>query len=210
MFTHNRPGKGNANRAHTQSDQQGGRTAGKVWSLRLPCLQMKIATGEVRSSTVLKWSVWEPLLEQEMMGWQRNPIVSCSGKIQNGPPFWCRLTQVVLEKRPLNGCTSRSTARVVHICHITVPTTNEKDTAVSTTEPHRTAVNCDMPACKCCQWSLTQTWRTGTPPPPCDNILRTIRQIASYTDKHRQSLNDLFFQDSLGKPAPETLNQSEF
>jgi len=26
------------------------------------------------------------------------PIISCSGKIQNGLPFWCRLTQVVLEK----------------------------------------------------------------------------------------------------------------
>jgi len=24
------------------------------------------------------------------------------GKIQNGLPFWCQLTQVVLEKRPLN------------------------------------------------------------------------------------------------------------
>jgi len=34
------------------------------------------------------------------------PIISCSSKIQNGLPFWCRLTQVVLEKRPLNGCSS--------------------------------------------------------------------------------------------------------
>jgi len=25
-------------------------------------------------------------------------------KIKNGLPFWCRLTQVVLEKRPLNTC----------------------------------------------------------------------------------------------------------
>jgi len=30
--------------------------------------------------------------------------VSCSSKIQIGLPFWYRLTQVVLEKRPLNGC----------------------------------------------------------------------------------------------------------
>ena len=29
---------------------------------------------------------------------------SCSSKIQNGLPFWCWLTQVVLEKKPLNGC----------------------------------------------------------------------------------------------------------
>jgi len=32
------------------------------------------------------------------------PIVSCFIKIQNGLPFWCQLTQVVLEKRPLNVC----------------------------------------------------------------------------------------------------------
>ena len=31
-------------------------------------------------------------------------IISCFGKIQNGLPFWCWLTQVVLEKRPLNVC----------------------------------------------------------------------------------------------------------
>jgi len=35
-----------------------------------------------------------------------HPIISCSSKIQNGLPFWCRLTRVVLEKRPLNGCSS--------------------------------------------------------------------------------------------------------
>jgi len=33
-----------------------------------------------------------------------HPIIPCSSKIQNGLPFWCRLTQVVLEKRPLNRC----------------------------------------------------------------------------------------------------------
>jgi len=33
-----------------------------------------------------------------------HPIISCSSKIQNGLPFWYRLIQVVLEKRPLNGC----------------------------------------------------------------------------------------------------------
>ena len=35
-----------------------------------------------------------------------HPIISCSSKIQNGLPFWCRLTQFVLEKRPLNRCSS--------------------------------------------------------------------------------------------------------
>jgi len=29
-------------------------------------------------------------------------------KIEDGLPFWCRLTQVVLDKRPLNGCSIRS------------------------------------------------------------------------------------------------------
>jgi len=32
-----------------------------------------------------------------------HPNISCCSKIQNGVPFWYRLTQVVLEKRPLNG-----------------------------------------------------------------------------------------------------------
>jgi len=27
-----------------------------------------------------------------------HPTISCSSKIQNGLPFWCRLTQIVLEK----------------------------------------------------------------------------------------------------------------
>jgi len=36
------------------------------------------------------------------------PIISCSSKIQNGLPFCCRLTQVVLEKRPLSGYNSSS------------------------------------------------------------------------------------------------------
>jgi len=33
-----------------------------------------------------------------------HPIISCCGKIQNGLSFWCWFSQVVLEKRPLNGC----------------------------------------------------------------------------------------------------------
>jgi len=44
--------------------------------------------------------------------WSRSchchPIISCSSKIQNGLPFYCRLTQVVLEQRLLNGCSSSS------------------------------------------------------------------------------------------------------
>ena len=39
-------------------------------------------------------------------------IISFSSKIQNDLPFWCQLTQVVLEKRPLNGCSSSVVAYI--------------------------------------------------------------------------------------------------
>jgi len=39
-----------------------------------------------------------------------HPIISCSSKIQNGLPFWCRLARVVVEKRPLSGCSSSSSS----------------------------------------------------------------------------------------------------
>jgi len=35
-------------------------------------------------------------------------IISCYSKIQNGLPFWCQLTQVFLEIRPLNGYSTSS------------------------------------------------------------------------------------------------------
>jgi len=34
----------------------------------------------------------------------QKPVISCLFYIQTGFPFWYRLTQVVLEKRLLNGC----------------------------------------------------------------------------------------------------------
>ena len=40
------------------------------------------------------------------------PIISCSSKIQNSLPFCCQFTQVVLEKRLLNGCSSSSSWRL--------------------------------------------------------------------------------------------------
>jgi len=40
-----------------------------------------------------------------------HPIISCSSKIQNGLPFWCRLTQVVLEK----GCQTDVVVVVNHV-----------------------------------------------------------------------------------------------
>jgi len=46
------------------------------------------------------------------------PLISCSSKIQNGLPFWCRLTQVVLEKRLLNGCSSSSSFTAKLCCNV--------------------------------------------------------------------------------------------
>jgi len=46
---------------------------------------------------------------------QCHPIICCSSKIQNGLSSWCRLTKVVLEKRPLYGCCVVSTKFVEEI-----------------------------------------------------------------------------------------------
>ena len=43
-----------------------------------------------------------------------HPIVSCSSKINNGLPFWHQLTQVVLEKRLLNGFSSSSSWMIMN------------------------------------------------------------------------------------------------
>jgi len=69
------------------------------------------------SGEVLAWlSVWSEV--QMVCIWSSwchcHPIISCSSKIQNGLLFWCRLTRVVLEKRPLNGCSSGSSTAVCH------------------------------------------------------------------------------------------------
>jgi len=40
----------------------------------------------------------------------QKPIISCLIKSRLVLPFWYRLTQVVLEKRPLNGCSSSSSS----------------------------------------------------------------------------------------------------
>jgi len=41
------------------------------------------------------------------------PVISGFSKIQNGLPFWCRLTQAVLEKRPLNVCVLKKQLQTV-------------------------------------------------------------------------------------------------
>ena len=54
-------------------------------------------------------------------GWcHRHPIISCFIKIQNGLPFWCWLTQVVLEQRPLNGCTGSVLCREISTPPLTI------------------------------------------------------------------------------------------
>jgi len=61
------------------------------------------------SGEVLAWlSVWSKVQNDLHMvqPMPPPPIASYSSKIQNGLPFWCQLTEVVLEKRPLNGCSS--------------------------------------------------------------------------------------------------------
>ena len=59
------------------------------------------------SDEVLAWlSVWSEV--QMICIWSSwchcHPIISCFVKIQNGSAFLVPATQVVLEKRPLNGC----------------------------------------------------------------------------------------------------------
>ena len=80
------------------------------------------------SGEVLAWlSVWS--MVQMICIWSSwchcHPIISCSSKIQNGLPFWCQLTQVVLEKRLLKGCSSLSTSEISRktalLCLFNVP-----------------------------------------------------------------------------------------
>ena len=69
------------------------------------------AKTEKLSGEVLAWlSVWSKV--QMICIWSSwchyHPIIGCSSKIPHGLPFWCRLTQVVLEKRLLNACSNSS------------------------------------------------------------------------------------------------------
>jgi len=81
---------------------------------RLACKKLSVG--------VLAWlSVWSEV--QMICIWSSwchcHPIMSCSSKIQIGLPFWCRLTQVVVEKRPLNGCSSSSSSIVwIHFLRV--------------------------------------------------------------------------------------------
>jgi len=66
-------------------------------SVNFNCLNDGICNG----GEVLAWlSVWSEV--QMICIWYScghcHPIISCSSKIQNGLPFWCRLTQVIMKK----------------------------------------------------------------------------------------------------------------
>ena len=78
------------------------------------------------SGEVLTWlSLWSKV--QMICIWccwcHCHLIISCASKIQNGLPFWCCLNQVVLEKRPLNGCSSSSRKYCTVIVMIVITTT---------------------------------------------------------------------------------------
>ena len=47
-----------------------------------------------------------------------------SSKIQNGLPLWCRVTEVVLENRPLNGCSSVVKSKLTLFAGAGVPADN--------------------------------------------------------------------------------------
>jgi len=58
---------------------------------------------------VLVWlSVWREV--QMICIWSSwchcHPIIYCFIKIHYGLPFWCWIIQIVLEKRPSNGCSA--------------------------------------------------------------------------------------------------------
>jgi len=55
-------------------------------------------------------------------------------------PFWCRLTQVVLEKRPLNGCRFEAKAKATKICPRGV--LDVEDCSPRGPHPCEAAINC--------------------------------------------------------------------
>jgi len=71
------------------------------------------------------------------------PIISCSIKIQNGLPFWCRLTQIVLEKRLLHRRSSSSKT-----CGLEVSTGNSRPAAFQQLWPHATYKTKDLLRCQ--------------------------------------------------------------
>ena len=78
--------------------------------IQIPTVKHNFHTELSLSDDVLAWlSVWNKV--QMICIWSscclRHHIISYTSKIQNGLPFWCRLTQAVLEKRLLNGRSSR-------------------------------------------------------------------------------------------------------
>ena len=75
---------------------------------------------------------------------QLPPIISCFIKIQNGLSFCCRLTQVVLEKRPSTGYSSSSNHNVISTLpqfekrrQLSYPQGAESQVLAVTSQPHQ-------------------------------------------------------------------------
>jgi len=98
---------------HFQCFETVGWAAGRAASLSCEVQAWLSVCSEVQMICI--WSSW----------WQCHPIVSCYSKIQNGLPFWCWLTQIVLEKRPLNGCVVVVVVPEENIRHSTVKALKE-------------------------------------------------------------------------------------
>ena len=76
---------------------------------------------------LVRFSVWSDLFVYGPVDATAypNPIISCVIKSRLVLPLWYRLTQVVLVKRPLNGCSSSFRVRVT--CRSRVPTSSFND-----------------------------------------------------------------------------------
>jgi len=113
------------------------------------------------------------------------PIISCSSKIWTGLPFWCRLTQVVLEKRPLNGCgvvVAVWTWSCVSWLFLTVVRTQLMWTCVGVWLEHATVCAGEAPVV-----AAEQNASVGCVSPRCgENLYSTVQAgqcslLASYT-----------------------------
>ena len=117
-------------------------------------------------------------------------------------PFWYRLTQVVLEKRPLNGCCCCRRCDLwfqVHekVVDYTRCTSNTSVVCADYIETHPGATNC---SCRV-TFQLTDDFP----------VVAFLRAKMSATHTHTHTLIQRpFFRDYLGEPDPERQNQSGF
>jgi len=88
-----------------------------------------------------------------------HPIISCSSKIQNGLLFWCQLTQVVLEKRPINWCISSVVVIVIlfNLNTAGLPCVECRSHRWSGRNMKRSRLHCLTGCSKPLTWCLTRT-----------------------------------------------------